>query len=74
MTAAVITKTLNSLNKWQGNESLGFKRYAVLPNAVKLKLKAAHLLETGSTNAIDKIVIFFQSMTEQEYKNWMESN
>ena len=74
MTATVITKTLNNLNKWEGNESLGFKRYAVLPKDVKFNLKVAHLLETGSTNAHDRIVNFFQNMTEQEYITWMKFN
>ena len=74
MTANVITKTLNALNKWEGVESLGFKRYAVLPKNVKHNLHVAHLLETGSTNAHDRIVNFFQNMTEQEYINWMKFN
>jgi hypothetical protein len=74
MNANVITRTLNTLKNDSGIESLGFKRYAALPKDVKFNLKVAHLFETGSTNAHDRIVNFFQNMTEQEYINWMKFN
>jgi hypothetical protein len=74
MNAATITKTLAKLKSDTGPESFGFKRYLALPQHVRAKLHTAHYVETGSTNAHDRIVTFFTGLTEQEYVSWLQFN
>lgn len=72
---AKVTKIMAALEKETGAESLGFKRYFVLPNKTKKSLGAAHVIQGGAINKfIDHVVSFFGEMNDSEYKTWVASN
>ena len=74
MNAATITKTINKVRANDQPQSIGFKRYIALPQQIRQNLHTCHLLETGSSNAHDRIVKFFGEMTDEEYVAWMKFN
>ena len=72
MTQAAITKTLKREELTDESMSLGFRRFFVLPNRVRKNIQLAHLLETGNIDCHNRIVSFFQAMTDKEYINYMK--
>lgn len=74
MNAATITKTIKKVRANNEPYSIGFKRYIALPPRVRQNLHTCHLLETGSSDAHDRIVKFFGDMTDAEYVAWMKFN
>ena len=73
MTQSTITKTLNNPELNNPQYSLGFQRFTVLPRRIRKSLALAHLIETGSTNSHERIVMFFSDMTQEEYITYLKS-
>tara|TARA_R110000796_G_scaffold60642_6_gene140302 strand:- start:1386 stop:1610 length:225 start_codon:yes stop_codon:yes gene_type:complete len=71
MKNSAITKVLNRLELNDSSLSLGFRRFFVLPNRIKMNIKKAYLRNTGSVDSHDYIISFFEEMTEKEYKNYL---
>lgn len=77
MKASEITKTVNKLNVILELEktdsfyksSLGFKRISVLPVRVRRKINLACILK--GENSDNSMKEFLNTLTEQEFINWL---
>jgi len=72
MTKATVTKTMNKVANWTGEETIGYVRWSCLPN----KMKTNWALETAITHgvAVDFVGMAkesFVKMTETEYTDFL---
>ena len=78
MNAATITKTLNKVAAYKAENteySLGFCRLTSLSRKAKKAFDLACLLDGMDVNEIHKKQkSFLQSLSEQEFKNWLAIN
>jgi hypothetical protein len=70
MKAAEITKTLNKVNAQPNEYSLGFRRLTVLPLRVRKNINLACILKGENNN--NSIKEFLNTLTEQEFINWLK--
>ena len=70
MTTATITKTLLKVNEQPNNYSLGFKRITSLPVRVRRNINLACIMK-GENND-NSMKNFLNSLTEQEFVNWLK--
>ena len=70
MTAATITKVLKKVGNNTNGYSLGFVRLTALPVRVRRDINLSCVL-SGEKND-NSIKEFFNSMTEEEFVNWMK--
>lgn len=73
MNNTTATKILNKANGLVGPESVGFKRYMALPNAVALNLQKAYGVANNfdMTNFTKTIADFFGGMSEVAFRIWL---
>ena len=71
MNNATITKTLKKVDSLPKSYSLGFRRLTVLPKRVRKNINLACVLkgESSDKSAQD----FLNSLTEQEYIEWLKN-
>jgi len=80
MKAAEITKIVNKLNERIElaktdafyTASLGFQRISVLPTRVRRNINLACILKGESND--NSMKLFLNTLTEQEYINWLRNN
>lgn len=70
MTNAVITKTLEKVSEQPVEYSLGFRRLVSLPVRVRNNINLACVLK-GKIND-NSMKEYLQSLTEQEFINWLK--
>jgi hypothetical protein len=73
MKTSAITKALKNPSLQDESMSLGFRRYFILPNRIKVNIQTAHLIETGSLNWHDTVVAFFEAMTDNQYTEYLKA-
>lgn len=74
MNEASITKILKKIDNEPREYSLGFKRLTVLPNRVRKNFGIACVLRGDKLNEVHKNqVSFLESLTDQEYINWLKT-
>lgn len=71
MNLATYTKIINNVEYKDETLSIGFRRWSLLPRAVRLNHFKAFYLSTGETNDHYFSVNFFGEMTEAEYKQYI---
>lgn len=70
MKTAEITKTVNKVNNQPAEYSLGFKRLTVLPVRVRRSINLACVLKGESND--NSMKEFLNTLTEQEFINWLK--
>lgn len=70
MKTAEITKTVNKVNAQPVEYSLGFKRLTVLPVRVRRNINLACVLKGESND--NSMKEFLNTLTEQEFINWLK--
>lgn len=70
MTTAQITKTLNKVDAQPKEYSIGFRRLTVLPVRVRTNINLACILKGENNN--NSMKEFLNTMTEQEFINWLK--
>ena len=75
MNNSTITKTLKKVNANSKEYSLGFSRLYALPRKVKRAFDLAANLQTNwdGRKALDNQTTFLESLTDQEYINWLKT-
>ena len=71
MNQAQVTKTIKLLEEQPAIYTTGFNRMAVLPQRVRRDINIACVLR-GESNT-NSMKIFLESLTEQEYINWLKN-
>jgi hypothetical protein len=72
MTPATITKTLAKANAQPAEYSLGFRRLTALPVRVRYNISLACILRGESND--NSMKEFLNTLTEQEFINWLKNN
>lgn len=72
MTQATVTKTLANQELQDTKYSLGFRRYSVLPTRVRHAIGLAYLIANKSIDHLESTKAFFESMSEEEYVNYLK--
>lgn len=70
MTTAQITKTLNKVDAQPKEYSIGFIRLTVLPARVRTNINLACILK-GESNT-NSMLDFFNTLTEEQFINWLK--
>jgi hypothetical protein len=73
MNAATITKTIAKVNDDSKEYSLGFRRLCALPKRVRTVFNLAANLKADwdGKKALENQKSFLESLTEQEFINWL---
>jgi hypothetical protein len=71
MKQSQVTKTIALLKEQPAIYTSGFNRLAVLPKRVRRDINLACILR-GETNN-NSMITFFESLTEDEYINWLKN-
>jgi hypothetical protein len=71
METAVITKTIKKVNAMPSEYSIGFRRLDALPVRVRHKVNLACILK-GESNDLS-MKAFLQTLTDEEYINWLRT-
>ncbi len=74
MNKATVTKVLNKISAWNGDESLAYIKWAVLPKKVQRAIQTKYLVETGRTDHIKHTKSTLGEMTLKEYAEWLRTN
>lgn len=70
MKTSIITKTVNKVKAQPVEYSLGFRRLTVLPVKVRRNINLACVLKDESND--NSIKEFLNTLTEQEFINWLK--
>ncbi|OIQ22041.1 MAG: hypothetical protein BM557_01290 [Flavobacterium sp. MedPE-SWcel] len=71
MNISIYNNIINSEIYKNKSMSLGFRRWNLLPQKIRLNFDKAMFLKTGSINIHKESVSFFEEMSEEEFKQYI---